>query len=95
MISLGETNESPSDQWSELEVEGGTFFQFYKAIQFCLGIGVFAQVMIEQRETATFSRCDVLYRVTVHEGKGCTQRFVASYDPIQSPAKSSPVEIAL
>jgi len=61
MLALTQLNQSPTDQWAFPKVETLSSFQYPQSVQFCPRGGVVLQIMLKQKESALFDRCNPLF----------------------------------
>jgi hypothetical protein len=95
MLVFSQTDQPAANQRTCLQVKGRSGFQFAESGKFRFHIVVAAQVVFEETEAALFDSAYLLHRFSVEEGESGAQRFMTSQYPVQRPAKSGAVEIAL
>src|SRR5947209_13648910 len=95
MLVFGHTDQPPANQRTCRQVKGRSGFQFAESGKFRFDLVVAAQVVFEETEAALFDSAYLLHRFSVVQGESGAQHFMTSHDPIQRPAKSGAVEIAL
>src|SRR5882762_263164 len=92
---MGKLDKPTTNQWAGFKVEGRASFQFAKTIKFCGRIYVRAKVIFNQKKMAILHSSDSLHRSFADERKGCAQHLMPGHYPVQRPAKSHAVKIAL
>src|SRR5579863_10212041 len=90
MLVFGQTDQPPGFQ-----VKGRSRFQFTESGKFRFDLVVAAQVVFEETEAALFDSAYLLHRCSVAESERGAQDFMTNHYPVQRPAKSCAVEIAL
>src|SRR6478672_10059467 len=95
MLVFSQTDQPPANQRTCLQVKGRPGFQFAESGKFRLHIVVAAQVVLEETEAALFDSAYLLHRFSVVQGESGAQHFMTSQYPVQCPAKSRAVQIAL
>src|SRR3954462_10681352 len=95
MLVFSQTDQPPANQRTCCQVKRRSSFQFTESGKFRFHLVVAAQVVFEETEAALFDSSYLLHRFSVAEGESGAQHFMTNHYPVQRPAKSGAVEIAL